>query len=738
MIKSPYYFVPAGKKVFAPDTLGEPSIDVPFSDSISGHIELRITAKSPVFIRNGHTKEDADNNTEEYQSFSKSPDGKYFIPSSSIRGCIRNIVGIVSSGKMRVDKRAAFAQRDFNDKELYPLKNIKEQARIHCGWLRADGTDAFTIADCGIPYRVSLKDIDDWLGTDILKKHFSKESRFDLNKEQVINGKSIDPKTAECKYRLLSMFSDQLHDIRFSSSNDEGRRKVWFDPSGSIKGDIVFTGQPGPATDWGHRVKSSKGKYYEFVFPSIAPDKQQIYKISEDVMENYLFIYSDSPDWKFHSADLHSKGIPVFFRLDGNHNILDFGLAYMYRLPYSKTPYEIEEERLVEGKGLDMATRLFGYTSPLKSLRGRVAFSNFFSDNAEPDKSYQCVLGNPKASYYPYYIHQEDSNGKVSTYRTYNDGELSGWKLYLRRKDICPKGTGNSSLDTAITPLKAGSVFKGSVSFHNLRPEELGALLSALTFHGNPDFEHMIGQGKPYGFGRISIELLSDGSFRDIQGNEITCTEALEKFEILMENYGFSMDSPSCRELFSISGTLVNNEDRFGYLNLGIDTRNNEFAEVKKDHECLPLFSELMPSPDIASRLKAISDRNARRAKEKSVAVAKAEMDRLETGVKEAESHLEDLKKAEQENLAKEQVNRYAGQLSEKIQNVSSLGNLAGTIKKWMQINNAEFGEEEIRCTVDKIRLMNPSQRELASKRKEFVKIVGEELTSKLYNEINQ
>ena len=33
-------------------------------------------------------------------------------------------------------------------------------------------------------------------------------------------------------------------------------------------------------------------------------------------------------------------------------------------------------------------------------------------------------------------------------------------------------------------PLKENSSFKGAIRFHNLKQEELGALLSALTFHG--------------------------------------------------------------------------------------------------------------------------------------------------------------------------------------------------------------------------------------------------------------
>ena len=41
----------------------------------------------------------------------------------------------------------------------------------------------------------------------------------------------------------------------------------------------------------------------------------------------------------------------------------------------------------------------------------------------------------------------------------------------------------NEKLDTVIHPIKAGAIFNCCITFHNLRSIELGALLSALTFH---------------------------------------------------------------------------------------------------------------------------------------------------------------------------------------------------------------------------------------------------------------
>ena len=41
---------------------------------------LIVGAGSPIFVRNGYNKEDKKAKNADYKSFSKTPDGKYFIP----------------------------------------------------------------------------------------------------------------------------------------------------------------------------------------------------------------------------------------------------------------------------------------------------------------------------------------------------------------------------------------------------------------------------------------------------------------------------------------------------------------------------------------------------------------------------------------------------------------------------------------------------------------------------------
>lgn len=115
-IKAPFNFVPLNEKVFFPDWADQISQDVPFSDGESGTIELELIAKTPIFVRNGHTRDDASKPNDNYTSFSKDAHGNYFIPATSIKGMIRNVMEIMSFGKMRL--KGEYPQKELKEKNL--------------------------------------------------------------------------------------------------------------------------------------------------------------------------------------------------------------------------------------------------------------------------------------------------------------------------------------------------------------------------------------------------------------------------------------------------------------------------------------------------------------------------------------------------------------------------------------------------------------------------------------------
>ena len=181
-IKAPFNFVPLNDKVFFPDWADKISQDVPFEDGVSGTIDVKITAQTPIFVRNGHTQKDQKEENDEYKSFSKTKDNRYFIPATSIKGCIRNVLEIMSFGKMGIDRvqNRSFGLRDLSksaDGDFYREK-IKSD-KIHCGWLQLKD-DVYCLDDCGLPWRISVEAIDEHLGTRLFD-FVSKKENFHLH-----------------------------------------------------------------------------------------------------------------------------------------------------------------------------------------------------------------------------------------------------------------------------------------------------------------------------------------------------------------------------------------------------------------------------------------------------------------------------------------------------------------------------------------------------------------------------
>ena len=143
-VKAPFNFVPLYDKAYYPDWADFISHDIPFEDGISGTIELKLTAKTPIFVRNGHKKEDDENRTEAYKDFSNNQ-GEYFIPGTSIKGAVRSVLEIMSFGKMSTQETHKYACK-WGDDGFYPnSKSLFKE--IKTGWLKKD-EKGYYIEEC--------------------------------------------------------------------------------------------------------------------------------------------------------------------------------------------------------------------------------------------------------------------------------------------------------------------------------------------------------------------------------------------------------------------------------------------------------------------------------------------------------------------------------------------------------------------------------------------------------------
>jgi len=594
-VYAPFNFVPLSSKVFYPDWSEKISQDKPFEEGLSGWIDLTIAAKMPIFVSDGHTKREEDERKKEKkpERAAKTPDGRFYLPATSVKGCVRNVLEILGNCKMKIDPRARFAQREWSNNALYTLKD--DQSKILGGWIKEDENGDYVLKECKRIYRIGLHCIDELLGSDLMKRKFFGSGKL-----------TDEEKTSSYKYKMIRKLGKSFsifRDLTFKEDDEVSKGRNWTrvrpDDDGDIRGTIVLTGQPDMAKFWkeDREGKMGAGKYYEFVFEDSEHPKK--YKIPEELFKQYdRFIYKDNADWAFAKKELKDpRGIPVFFRVERD-NVKDFGLALLYKLPYSRTPADIEgvrRDRSREDQEMpDLAECIFGYTGKEKSLRGRVQFSNFISENAKESREYILILNGPKASYYPIYIKQDNRGGQLTgNYKTYNDGELSGWKRYHIREQAWEKKTDNDDVDSRIVPLEAGATFTGRVRFHNMLPQELGALLSAITFHQTEGCYHQIGKAKPYGFGKVEMNVAAihvNGEEKKLDDDDVR--RMFARFEMYVHDNAWW--ETIANELVTIASKNVPDEEQYKYMTLEM-TGRNDFTEAKGGDKgikySLPWFS---------------------------------------------------------------------------------------------------------------------------------------------------
>lgn len=597
MIKAPYNFVPLENKAFYPSWANHISQDIPFEDGVSGSIEYTIEAKTPIFVRNGYTdRKNPDT------KFSQTPNGQYFIPGTSIKGEIRNVLEILSFGKMTQVQDARFGLRDLSNNPEGRFYRQKIQ-NVHCGWLykrlAEDGSEEYLINDCGTPGRIAPEIIDEHYGTALA----AFGQNLALNRQYADNDDEEKLRSAYNKYENILNISLENHDIEkrlsgtFSTVPDNYNRIIAdFSPNGK-KGCIVVTGQPSKRDP-----ESRRGKYYEFVFFESNTNENE--KVESQIIDDFITIHKNNYDykniWKRYLNE--GKRVPVFFmRRNGDDGPIDaIGLAYMFRFPTANfikgaIPIELQSNRRK-----DLAECIFGTAKEsLKQLKGRVNISHAFACGT-PNKCniVTTVLGSPKPSYGPLYA----SSG------TWNDAnaQIKGRKRYPVRTTLLPPNEGTDSQTCKFIPLDQGTSFKGRITFHNLKECELGALIAALTFNGHPECCHSIGEAKPLGYGKvkISIDKLSVISIKDIFAKTDDPTQQgtdyyFNKFkDVMTENIGTGWEnSNSIRELCAMArGIDANvNNNNFSYMRMSINRNENEFVLNRTvNNENLPLFSDIL------------------------------------------------------------------------------------------------------------------------------------------------
>lgn len=598
-VKAPYNFVPLNKKVFFPYWAQFVSQDIPFKNSRSGKIKLKIKAETPIFIRGEeeiNSIKQTLNGEKLYQYRFKKLNNKYCIPGTSIKGEIESVLEILSFGKLKRVNDSKYSIRDFQNTDLY---NKPSFASSYGGWLYKDSNGKYYIkynSKKPKPGRITHQHIDTIYKTNFVKTF-----------GESFNDKLDEFKAAKKKYDLVG-----ISDLRknFALEYNSSLREVYeVEPNSYLTGTIVFTGQSSRRKMIKDKNGKDKwvGKHLEFIFW----ESDTIIEVKDEVIQDFFFAYFDkdaknqSIDWKYWKPKLNSKeSIPVFFQLDENGEVKHLGLSMLYKLPYNYRVTElIKELPEHKNKELDFAEALFGYSAndqqkiaKYKGLKGRVSIEPALNTNKaeEVTEVVTTILGSPKASFYPFYIWQNPNTNTIidGQYKTFMDSnsELAGRKRYPIRTKLPDRPNDEpSNITVSFIPLKKGAEFETTIHFHNLREIELGALLSAITFHNTHECRHSLGMAKPLGYGHVKFEI------DYLKGTGFTkedIPKLLGAFEKVMTDFQNDwINSDQINQLLCIATPLPVDHINDEYLKY-LDLEN--FVDLKKEKKALLRYSDFV------------------------------------------------------------------------------------------------------------------------------------------------
>ncbi len=545
--RAPYNFVPLPETVVAARPPLSHDVYADDADALTGVIECELETCSPTYVRGlmtevqfrttGQKKPDEltveeklarapfySPSAEEVEGYSTP-----VIPGSTLRGMVRTLVEIAGFGRMRwvADEptftfRAVAAARD--DPLRLPYEEIlgRYGADVKAGFLVRRGDD-WDIAPARTPSSVGLG---------------AEKSGYFKVKERI-----IPPDAIPGFVRLNSpRYRPGFFPVTFEAQERRGKRGKYvaitrigppkaghhYQYEGILvcSGNMLETSQAGPSPRKNHAL---------ILFPD---RRTRLLKIREQTIRDYLAgltPFQKQELWGEGNGCLKDGG-PVFY-VERDGEVIAFGHSPHFRvparLPGSKraaTPRDFAPTELMDVSQPDLADAIFGWvedeSSPEDQRAGRVFFGDAHLAGASgriwfnPEPITPHVLSGPKPTTFQHYLaqdreagHDPDDKASLAHYGTSPlETQLRGHKLYWHKGttpdiEASPSERKHESQLTRIVPLAPGVRFKFSLRFENLRPEELGALLWALSLpgEGGKVYRHKLGMGKPLGMGAVAI-----------------------------------------------------------------------------------------------------------------------------------------------------------------------------------------------------------------------------------------
>jgi len=628
---APYNFVPLNEKVVPAEC--NPGKDVSFDKyhegRFTGHIELNIKTKTPLYIRDTLTidemkekdKIEADKNKKYINPDFFSPTNKIRIPGSSLRGMIRTMVEIMSYSKMQfIDHKKKYHFRSFADKSL-------DLRHDYSGCMMAgnDTTGYYQQVKAGYLTKIGT--------TYKIKPAKEVTSGSNLQYARVKNtlvstAKVLDkPFTYEkVKFTCKTPSIDKKH-----------TKPLYYAEVTGISNENENT-LSNPQI--GYLIQSGKmpNKKMHWVIAEVDSSVMPL-EFADGVIENYRNDTNRNVD---DGAELLKKckagsDVPCFY-IEEDNKVISFGHTGLFRLAYKKSVVEFLPPAHRSFNNIDITEAIFGNE---KTFAGRVFFEDAFLEDKNQDELLEYVpkiLSTPKPTTFQHYLVQHKpitlQNAPEDGYlglQNYNDDTwLRGNKLYWHKnrnrweeekltftqkafdliirdnnlnknqfnghitqgnnkitislvnlpanlKSIIVKAVGKyEKQHTRIKPV-ANKTFSGRIRFENLSKVELGALLFALALPN--DCCHKLGMGKPLGLGSVKITstlYLSDieNRYKDLEAEWKTAIEPSNKQGKTIDDFKKEFQSYVLNELGEKTITDLWKLDRMKELERMLDFDN--------------------------------------------------------------------------------------------------------------------------------------------------------------------
>jgi len=433
-----------------------------FTEGLNGgEIECNLETLSEVFISDG---------SENFFSVNGEPR----IPGSSLRGLIRNMVSIMTYGKM--------SQID-NDRTLF-TRAFADEDRLLRDWYNDQLTD---------------------------QKRGEKRKSYTANAGYLYHDKK------EGKYFIQP--AEEHDDKQYTQIQiDNMRREL----NGQHIKPYAYYKRP----DGSYYVTSGKmhGKKREWHI--YAPDlNEDAISVPIDTILNYEKDCKQANPSRSTPINILStlrkrknefeKGIPVIFKVNKHGKVVAFGHTGLFRIAYDKSIGDHLEPAHLDEKKIDLAERMFGRIAEIKQKDGKYksdAHASFIqvSDafpvgEIENGNERKVILSSPKPTSFQNYLVQSHVNKDGKNH--WGQGTLlRGSKMYWHHPFKLPdySQVKSEKMFTKMEPIAKGNQFKFKIRFNNLSDIELGALISAIQLPEG--CAHKLGMAKALGLGSIRLE----------------------------------------------------------------------------------------------------------------------------------------------------------------------------------------------------------------------------------------